>query len=209
MPMIRFLTPADYADMCDIIDKHSSGLGAWCNDPTAPEKPNFRRLAKDQVDLCFEHAMSNFWGYFDDAGKLVAWVNFIRWLDNTNITIRSVIEDPDAGLPRQDGAVWSDAAVDLVNWGIGFFWSEGVENFWCRMYAGKEHRHVSAHPNCMLTEYQRSKVYFIPAGEQPPPEYRRVSWSPFDDPTVIYRFSDTLPLLAYLESANDPTGNAE
>ncbi|WP_315729793.1 hypothetical protein [Bradyrhizobium sp. SZCCHNRI2010] len=201
MPTIRFLTPADFGDMCDIIDKHSSGMGAWCNDPSAPEKSDFRQLAKDHVDLCFEHAMSNFWGYFDDSGKLVSWVNVTRWADDKNITIRSVIEDPSAGLARQDGAVWSDAAVDLVNWGIGFFWSEGVSAFWCRLYAGREDRHVSAHPNCMLTQYSREKVIDIPAGQQPPKEYQRVTWSPFGDDTAIYRFSDSLPLAAYLESS--------
>ncbi|WP_316200894.1 MULTISPECIES: hypothetical protein [unclassified Bradyrhizobium] len=200
MPTIRFLTPADFGDMCDIIDKHSSGMGAWCNDPTAPVRAYFRRLAKDHVDQCFGHGMTNFWGYFDYAGRLVSWVNFIRWADDTNITIRSVIEDPDAALPRQDGAVWSNAAVDLVNWGIGYFWSEGVSAFWCRMFAGKEDRHISVHPNCMLIEYQREKIVDIPGGKLPPEEYRRVSWSPFDDDTAIYRFSDPLPLAAYLES---------
>jgi hypothetical protein len=209
MPTIRFLTPADSADMCDIIDKHSSGMGAWCNDPAAPPKENFRKFAKEHVDLCFDHAMTNFWGYFDDTGKLVSWVNFIRWVDNTNITIRSVIEDPEANRPRQEGAIWSDAAIDLVNWGIGYFWSEGIPIFWCRLFSGKEDRHYSAHPNCMLTDYHREKVLFLKGGELPPPEYRRVTWKPFDDDTAIYRFSDPLPLAAYLESANDPTGNAE
>ncbi|WP_315768359.1 MULTISPECIES: hypothetical protein [unclassified Bradyrhizobium] len=201
MPKIRFLTPADFGDMCDIIDKHSSGMGAWCNDPEAPTKQNFRQLAKDHVDLCFEHAMSSFWGYFDDSGKLVSWVNFTRWADNDNITIRSVIEDPEAALPRQDGAAWSDAAVDLVNWGIGFFWTDGISTFWSRLFAGREDRHISAHPSCMLTQYAREKVVDIPGGQRPPQEYQRVTWSSFDDATAIYRFNDPLPMAAYLQSA--------
>ncbi|WP_316207386.1 hypothetical protein [Bradyrhizobium sp. SZCCHNR3118] len=200
MPSIRFLTPADYADICDIIDKHGSGRGAWCNDTTAPERRQFRQLAKDHMDLCFYHAMSNFWGYFDDAGKLVSWVNFTRWIDNTNVTIRSVLEDPDAGLARQAGAVWSDATVDLVNWGIGFFWSEGVSAFWCRLFSGYESRHISAHPHCLLSEYQREKVVDLPGGQKPPAGYQRVTWSSFDDDTAIYKFSDPMPLAEYLES---------
>jgi hypothetical protein len=79
MPTIRFLTPADFGDMCDIIDKHSSGPGAWCNDETAPVQSaeRFRQAAKDHVDQCFFHGMAHFWGYFDDAGKLVAWTLFV------------------------------------------------------------------------------------------------------------------------------------
>jgi hypothetical protein len=76
------------------------------------------------------------------------------------------------------------------------------------MFVGAEDRHISSHPNCLLSDYQLEQVLVIRGGEQPPPEYCRVSWSPFSDFTAIYRFSDPLPLLAYLESANDPTGNA-
>lgn len=201
MPTIRFLTPADTADIYAMIEKFTSGMGAWCNDPSAPARSDFQRFAKEHVDQCFEQPMSNLWGYFDDAGQLVAWVNYIRWQDNSNITIRTVMEDPDAGLSRADGAVWSDAAIDLINWGIGHFWSEGVENFWCRLYAGKEDRHPSAHPNCMLTSYVREKVLEVKAGDVPPEEYRRVSWSAFGDDTAIYRFSDPLPLADYLKKA--------
>ncbi|BBZ94328.1 hypothetical protein BRDID11004_47690 [Bradyrhizobium diazoefficiens] len=209
MPTIRFLTPADYADMCAIIDKHSSGPGAWCNDKAAPAAQNFRQLAKDHVDLCFGEAMSNFWGYFDDAGKLVAWTLFIRWQDSDNITIRLLIEDPDADLPRADGAVWSEAAVDLVNWGIGYCWTEGVSFFWSRIYAGREANHVSDHPNCMLGQYQKEAVLAVAKGALPPPEYRRVSWSPVDYDTTICKFTDPLPLAQYLEDQNAQTRNAQ
>ena len=209
MPTIRFLTPADYDEMCAIIDKHTSGAGAWCNDTSAPPAQNFRQLARDHVDQCFGQPMSNFWGYFDDDGKLVAWTFFVRWADMTNVTIRLLVEDPEADLPRADGAAWSDAAIDLVNWGIGYFWSEGVECFWSRIYEGREAHHVSANPNSMLTEYGREDVMVVPVNTLPPPEYRRVSWSPIDYETTITRFKDPLPLPAYLESANDPIGNGE
>ncbi|MEH2517495.1 hypothetical protein V1279_003068 [Bradyrhizobium sp. AZCC 1610] len=205
MPTIRFLTPADFADMCDIIDKHSSAAGAWFNDRSAPATANFRQLAKDHAWLCFTQPMSNFWGYFDDAGKLVAWVLFNRWLDLTNITLRLVIEDPDANLPRADGAIWSDAAIDLVNWGVGYFWSEGIECFWARLYLGRESFHVSRQPNCLLSTYEAEAVLIVPAYRVPPEGYRRVSWAPVGDHTMIYKFKDPLPLAAYEESFNDPT----
>ncbi|MGJ4945060.1 hypothetical protein ACQR1W_31155 [Bradyrhizobium sp. HKCCYLS1011] len=201
MPSIRYLTPADYDDMCAIIDKHSSGPGAWCNDRGAPAAANFRKLAKDHVDLCFGEAMCHFWGYFDDGGHLVAWTLFVRWLDSANITIRLLIEDPEANLSRADGAIWSDAAVDLVNWGVGFFWSEGVSCFWSRLYAGRETNHVSAHPNCMLGQFKKETVLTVAKGELSPPEYRRVTWSPVDYGTTICKFSDPLPLKDYLEGS--------
>lgn len=200
MPTIRFLTPADYADMCDIIDKHTSPASAWCNDRSAPERPNFRMIAKDHLYLFFQQNMAFFWGYFDDAGRLVAWVHFSRWADMTNITIRTVIEDPEAGLPRAAGASWSDAVIDLVNWGIGHFWSEGVEYFWSRVYVGREALHISRHPNCLLSNYWAEKVLDVPADTLPPPEYYRVSASPIGNDTMIYRFKDPLPLAAYYES---------
>jgi hypothetical protein len=205
MPTIRFLTPHDYEDMCAVVEKFTSSTGAWCNDPSVPARPDFPRLATEHLWTCFPEAMSNFWGYFDDAGKLVAWTGFRRWLDNKNITISHVIEDPDANLPRGDGWHWSEAAVDLVNWGIGYFWSEGVECFWCRLYAGREQLHISNIPNCLLSNCKREKVLDIPPGTIPPPEYQRVTWSRVGDNTAIYRFTDPLPLAAYLESANDPT----
>ncbi|MGJ4953020.1 hypothetical protein [Bradyrhizobium sp. HKCCYLS20291] len=199
MPTIRYLTPADYDDICAIIDKHSSGPGAWCNDSSAPAAPNFRKLAKDHVELCFPQPMSNFWGYFDDSGKLVAWTMFVRWADHDNVTVRLLIEDPEADLPRANGAVWSDAAVDLVNWGIGSFWCEGVSCFWSRTYAGREARHVSVHPNCLLAEYERRDVLKLPVNTVSPDEYRRVTWSPVDYETTICRFNDPRPLKDYLE----------
>lgn len=208
MPTIRHLTPFDLDDMHAIIDKHSSGVGAWCNDPSAPARPDFRNFAKAHIDRLFPQAMAHYFGYFDDAGRLVAWTGLHRWVDNTNITVSTFIEDPDANLPRGSGCVWSDAVIDLVNWGVAYFWSEGVEYFWSRVYAGKEDRHPFSHPNCLLNSCEAERMCFIPAGELTPPEYRRVSWVRVGDDSMIYRFKDPLPLAAYLESANDPTGNA-
>jgi hypothetical protein len=191
MPTIRFLTPADFGDMCDIIDKHSSGPGAWCNDETATVQSaeRFRQAAKDHVDQCFFHGMAHFWGAFDDAGKLVAWTLFVRWPDHTNITLRLLIEDPQAGLQRADRAVWSDAAVDLVNWGLNYFRPQGVDCFWARLYNGREDRHISLHPKCLLREYKRENVAAVPSGTIPPEEYRRVSWLSVDYDTTICRFT--------------------
>jgi hypothetical protein len=208
MPTIRHLTPFDLDDMHAIVDKHSSGVGAWCNDPSAPPRSDFRSFAKAHIDQLFPQAMSHYFGYFDDDGKLVAWSGFHRWVDNTNITVSTFIEDPDANLPRGSGSVWSDALIDVVNWGVGYFWSEGVECFWSRVYAGREDRHPFSHPNCLLNSYRAESMCFMRGGQPTPIEYRRVSWVCVGDDSMIYRFKDPLPLAAYLEGENDPTGNA-
>src|ERR1700754_4204290 len=100
MPSIRILTPADFWDICYIIDKHTSGAGACCNDPNAPARPNFAQLTKNNLNLLFEQPMTFVFGYDDDAGNLVAWCCLNRWADPDNITIRMVMEDPQAGLPK-------------------------------------------------------------------------------------------------------------
>jgi predicted RNA methylase len=73
VPKIRELTPADYADMCDIADTHSSPASAYQNRFDAPEFQNFPTICKDYIWSIFQHSQSNFFGYFTDEGKLVAF----------------------------------------------------------------------------------------------------------------------------------------
>lgn len=209
MPTIRKLTTDDLPAIHAMIDKHTSGAGAWCNDRTAPARPDFAQLTKDNLDILFGHAMTFLFGYCDDSSNLLAWTCFNRWLDNDNITIRQVMEDPQANLSRGAGQTWSDAAVDTVNWAIGWFWSEGVKTFWSRVYSGRETMHIFHHPNCQLSGYTSSKVIDIPARTKPPQEYNRVSFSSLGDDTSIYRYDDPLPLAQYLEEQNAQTGNAQ
>ncbi|MGX9944856.1 hypothetical protein ACTG4Q_20540 [Bradyrhizobium denitrificans] len=208
MPTIRHLTPADYPDMCDILDLHTSGPGAYANDRSAPPSPEFHAHAKWYIDTLFETPISHFFGYFDDEGRLAAFCCFIRWATDTDVTVNIKVENPSIELPRAEGARWSDASIDLVNWGVGYFWSEGVTTFWSLQIEGQEAASFSAHPNCMLNEYQREKVMDLPAGQLPPEEYRRVQWMPIFQAAAIYKYSDPLPLREYLKVKNDPTGDA-
>ena len=208
MPTIRFLTPADYPDMCDILDLHTSGPGAYGNDRSAPPSADFNWQAKWYIDTLFEAAMSSFFGYFDDEGRLAAFACFIRWKNATDITLNIKVENPTLDLPRAEGARWSNATIDLMNWGVGYFWSEGVKTFWVLQIAGQEPASIPAHPNCILNQYQREKVLDIPAGQLPPEEYRRVQWMPIFQQSAIYKYTDPLPLDEYLKVQNDPTGDA-
>ena len=112
MPTIRFLTPADYPDMCDILDLHTSGPGAYANDRNAPPSADFHRQSKWYIDTLFEAAMTSFFGYFDDEGRLAAFCCFIRWRNNTDITVNIKVENPSLDLPRAEGARWSDAMIE-------------------------------------------------------------------------------------------------
>jgi hypothetical protein len=208
VPTIRFLTPADYPDMCDILDQHSSGPGAYANDPNAPPSADFHWQSKWYIDTLFEGAMTSFFGYFDDEGRLAAFCCLWRWLDNHNITINIKLENPALDLPRAEGARWSDATIDLVNWGVGSFWSEGVTTFWTMQIVGQEAASFTAHPNSMLNQYEREKVMDLPAGQLPPPEYARVQWMPIFQDAEIYKYTDPLPLQEYLKVQNDQTGDA-
>ncbi|TYO65535.1 hypothetical protein FXV83_16520 [Bradyrhizobium hipponense] len=208
MPTIRFLTPADYPDMCDILDKHTSGPGAYANDRTAAPSADFNWHAKWYIDTLFEAAMTNFFGYFDDEGRLAAFVCFIRWVNDTDISINIKVEDPTIDLPRAEGARWSDVTIDLINWGVGYFYSEGVTTFWTLMMSGQEAASFAAHENCILNQYGKEKVLSLPAGELPPEQYRRVQWMPIFQDSEIYKYTDPLPLSEYLKVENDPTGLA-
>jgi hypothetical protein len=205
MPTIRFLTPADYPDICDILDLHTSGPGAYCNDRSAQPTADFHSHAKEYIDTLFYHGMTTFFGYFDDQGRLAAFCCFLRWLTNTDVTISLKVENPALDLPRAEGARWSDATIDLVNWGIGSFWSEGVTTFWTQQIVGQEAAVFAAHPNCMINQYQREKVMDLPAGQRLPEEYRRISWMPIFADSVIYKYTDPLPLPEYLKVENDQT----
>ncbi|MGC0389180.1 hypothetical protein [Bradyrhizobium sp. USDA 241] len=208
MPTIRFLTPADYPDICDILDQHTSGPGAYANDRDAPPSQYFHDHAKEFIDRMFFEAMSNFYGYFDDEGRLAAFCLFVRWENVTDITISIKVENPSLDLPRAEGARWSDATIELVNWGIGYFWSEGVTTFWTLQMRGQEPASFMAHPNCILNQYQREKVLDLPAGTRPPAEYSRVTWKLLFQDASIVKYTDPLPLAEYLKAKNDPTGDA-
>ncbi|MEY9575898.1 hypothetical protein ABIE88_003474 [Bradyrhizobium diazoefficiens] len=208
MPTIRFLTPGDIPDMWDILDQHSSGPGAYANDPDAPPSSYFHDHAKEFIERMFYEAMSNFFGYFDDEGKLAAFCLFVRWANNTDITVSIKVENPSLNLPRAEGARWSDATIDLVNWGIGYFWSEGVTTFWTLLIKGHEAAGFTVHQNCLLNQYQREKVVDVPAGTRPPAEYSRVHWKLLYQDAEIFKYTDPLPLAEYLKVENDPTGLA-
>lgn len=208
MPSIRHLTPADYADMCDILDQHSSGPGAYANDRNATPSPDFHRHSKWYIDYLWDKQMANFFGYFNDEGQLAAFICFVRWLNATDVTINIRVENPSLDLPRAEGTRWSDAANDLVNWGVGYFWSEGIKTFWSLQIKGQEEAGFTAHPNCLLNQYQREKVMNLSAGELPPEALRRVQWMPIFQESAIYKYTDPLPLAEYLKVDNDPTGDA-
>lgn len=208
MPTIRVLTPGDIPDMWNILDKYSSGPGAYCNDPNAEPSPYFQEHARLFIDTMFAEAMSTFFGYFDDEGQLAAFCLFVRWANDSDITISIKVEDPTLNLPRAEGARWSDATMDLVNWAVGWFWSEGITAFWTLGIAGQEAAGFPAHPNCILNQYQRQKVVDVPAGTKPPQEYSRVHWLVLFQDATIFKYSDPLPLADYLKVENDPTGDA-
>jgi hypothetical protein len=209
MPTIRLLTPADLPLVEAMVDVHTSGAGAWCNDRTAPARAPFAQLTKDNINILIAEAMTFLFGYFTDDGHLVAWTLFNRWLDNDNVTIRQLMEDPTATLTHATGQTWSDEAVDLVNWAMGWFWTEGVSCFWSRVYTGRETMHISRHPNSQLSEYTAAKVIDVPAQTKPPDQYNRVSFSSLGDNTSIYQFTDPQPLAQYLKDQNATPGNAQ
>jgi hypothetical protein len=208
MPTIRFLTPGDIPDMWDILDQHSSGPSAYANDGSAPPSDRFQEHSRFYIETLFEAAMTNFFGYFDDEGRLAAFVCFIRWVNDTDISINIKVENPSLDLPRAEGARWSDATIDLINWGIGYFYSEGVTTFWTLMIDGQEGASFASHENCILNQYQRKKVLSLAEGELPTQQYRRVQWMPIWQASAIYKYTDPLPLEEYLKAKNDPIGLA-
>jgi hypothetical protein len=204
MPTIRYLTPADYQDMCDILDKHVSGPGAYCNDRSAAPSADFDRHSKWYIDTLFAAAMTDFFGYFTDQGKLAAFCCFVRWTPK-DVIANIKVEDPSIDLPRAEGARWSDAMIDLVNWAVGAFWSEGYSTFWTLQTEGQEAASFPAHPNCILNQYERVKVMDIAAGKVAPEEYRRVHWMPVFQNLTMFKYTDPLPLDQYLKVKNAQT----
>ncbi len=199
MPNIRFLTPLDYADMCDIVDTHDGPQSAYHNNFDAPAVPGWRDDVKWFLWENFTQPCANIFGYFDDEDRLVAFAMFVRWLDYDNFTMSVRMENKNLNLPRRtDESRYSEALVDLTNYGLGYFRSEGHEFVWAQHF-GTDGLTIADEPNCILSTYIRHAILELPANTKPPAEYHRVAWVTNPEPSIIYCFEDPMPLHTFTE----------